>query len=130
MVFMLKKTSDNVSKKDKGSSFFQRAFGKEYLVYTLIMVCDIVLVIYCACQNKVQYVKMFGKDIFVGKSRDMFFGKNYINIIIIIFFSIYLLAIRKGLFHKKVTKKSLLITFCGFFLINLILFYIFTKRVY
>ena len=33
MVFMLKKTSDNASKKDMDSSFFQRVFNKEYLVY-------------------------------------------------------------------------------------------------
>lgn len=130
MVFMLKKTSDNASKKDMDSSFFQRVFNKEYLVYFFIMICDMVLVIYCACQNKVQYVKMLGKDIFVGKSQDMFFGKNYINVIIIMFFGIYLLAVRKRLFHKGVTKKSLMITFCGVILINLVLFYIFTKRVY
>ena len=116
----------------KGShkKFFRNFLNRKCVTYFLIVFFDVLMVIYCACQNKVQYVKMFGKDIFVGKSKDMFFGKNYINIIIIIFFSIYLLAIRKGLFHKKFTKKSLVITFCGFFLINLILFYIFTKRVY
>ena len=103
---------------------------KDYITYFVIMLCDVILVIYCACNNKVQYVKLFGKDIFVGNTKDMLFGKNFINIIITIFVYFYLLAIRKVFLHKKNTKKIFIFLFCGVSLLNLLLFYFFTKRIY
>jgi len=104
--------------------------NKEVVVYGFLLLIDIVLVIYCAKKNIVQYVKYYDKNIFIGKTREMLLGKNYVNLIITMFFNFYLLAISRYFFKKKIYKKNIVISFLVILFINLVLFYIFTKKIY
>ena len=67
---------------------------------------------------------------FVGDVKDLLFGKNYISLIVTIFFFTYTLLLNKFLFHKKNTKLGILKLFLLIFLINTTLFFLFTERIY
>ena len=108
----------------------KKYFMKLHLCHFLLIVCDIILVIYCARQNKVHYVKLFDENIFVGNTRDLVLGRNYVNVIISCFFYIYMLLIEKFFLHRNVNKKTLICFFVGIWCINLILFCIFTQKIY
>ncbi len=111
---------------EKKKSFFTKA----NICHILLIVCDIVLVIYCARNNKVHYVKMFDENVLVGNTKDMLLGRNYINVIISCFFYIYMLLIERFFLHRRVNKKTLIRFFVGVWCINLLLFFVFTQRIY
>ena len=103
---------------------------KKNIIYFMILFFDIVMVIYCAKQNKVHYVDFGGKSIFVGKTKDMLLGRNYVNCIITLFFYCYYLVIERFLMKNKLHKKKVLGSLFLLVFITLILFYCFTVRVY
>ena len=103
---------------------------KKNLIYVVLLLVDVILVIYMASRNCVNYIEVGGEEIFVSKSRYLLVGRNYINLIIIAFFYFYTLAIKKFLFREKITKKYLLWLFIFLIVLNMGLFLIFTKRIY
>ena len=103
---------------------------KKNLIYVVLLLADVILVIYMASRNCVNYIEVGGEEIFVSKSRYLLVGRNYINLIIIAFFYFYTLAIKKFLFREKITKKYLLWLFIFLIVLNMGLFLIFTKRIY
>ncbi len=108
-------------------------FMKKYrdkIIYSLIYLIDIILVIYCAMQNKVHYVRLMSRDIIVGDTKDLVFGRNYVNLIIICFFYFYLVIINKFFLKKKNSRRFMIITLIILLVINFSFFYIFTKRIY
>lgn len=103
---------------------------KTNITYSILLLLDVVLIIYLARQNIVNYVVVSDVEIFVSKTRYLLWGRNYINVIVIAFFYIYTLLINKFILHKKSTKKFLILLFIVLVLLNVLLFIIFTKRVY
>ncbi|MBR3162286.1 MAG: hypothetical protein IKF19_06115 [Bacilli bacterium] len=104
---------------------------KQKIFYSLIASIDITFIIYCAKHNYANYVNSpIDGTFFVGDSKDLLFGKNYINLIFTTFIYIYLLLSNKIFFNKKTTKKNMLKLLITLFLINTILFFAFTKRIY
>ncbi len=103
---------------------------KSIITYLLIYIADIVLVIFCAINNKVHYVKFMSKDVLVGNTHDLLFGRNYVNLVIICFFYLYLVVVNKFYLKKNNHRKFMIIGLVSLLFINIMLFYIFTKRIY
>lgn len=103
---------------------------KGNITYFILAVLDIIFVIYMARKNVVNYVVILDEEIFVSKTKYLLFGRNYINLVIIAFFYIYTCLVTKFFLKKKITKKFLLWLFVILFVINILLFFIFTKKVY
>ena len=104
--------------------------NKNFIIYFLMGLCDIVLVIYCARYNKAHYVKLLDEDVFIGKTKNLIFGRNYINLIISIFFYIYSLLIYRFFLRKKFSKIFVIGSLFFIFIFNIILFVCFSVRVY
>ena len=129
----VKRTSVNTKKNKiniKKQNRVKQMLNKTNVTYFLIGICDIVLVLFCAFKNRVQYTVIFDKSFLVGKTSDMLFGKNYINLIITFFFYVYLLLMNRFFLKRRNTKKFLVGSFFAFIIVNFVLFYLCTKRVY
>lgn len=101
------------------------------VLYIILTIIDIVIIIYSARHNYANYATINKKEsFFVGDAKDLLFGKNYISLIVSLFFFCYTLLLNKFLFHKKSTKLGILKLFILIFFINTILFFCFTKRIY
>ena len=103
---------------------------KSNITYFLLLLVDIVLVIYMARKNIVNYVVISDVEVFVSKTRYLLWGRNYINVIIILFFYIYTCLVNKFFLKRKNTKKFLIWLFVILVVINVLLFILFTKKVY
>ena len=104
---------------------------RQVLIYVILVLIDITLIIYSAKRNYINYVTLKGLgNISFGTTKDLLFGKNYITLIITFFFFTYILLCNKLLFDKKNTKIRTILTLIGLLILNIILFYIFTKRIY
>ena len=104
---------------------------KQNLFYLLISLIDISFIIYFARHNYANYVTSEIEGTFyVGDSKDLLFGKNYIVIVFTLFIYIYIILAKKIFFHLKQSPKSMIKLFILLFLINILLFFIFTKRIY
>lgn len=114
-------------KKDKKNKYFLK---KQNLVYIFLILIDIFIIIYCARKNVVNYVEVLGHEVFVGDTKNLLFGRNYITLVVSLFFYVYTLSLQKIFFRKKLSKKYLITLFLFYLVLNIFLFYIFTKRVY
>lgn len=103
---------------------------KVNITYFILVLLDIILVIYLARQNIVNYVKISDVEVFVSKTRYLLWGRNYVNLIAIAFFYIYTCLVNKFFLGRKNDKKFLLWLLVGLVVLNVLLFIIFTKRVY
>ena len=105
--------------------------NKKIIMYIIMLILDVSIIIYSARHNYANYITI-NKDhkMFVGDSKDLLFGKNYITLITTFFFFIYTLLANKILFHEKNTKKFIILLLLFLLILNIILFFIFTKRVY
>jgi len=112
------------------SSLILEKLGKKNIAYFVLFLLDIIFVIYLARRNIVNYVEFSGHDIFITDKKNMFFGRNYINVIVTVFFYIYFCMINRFILKEKNTKKFLFILFFILVVLNGLLFYLFTKRVY
>ncbi len=108
----------------------KKFFNKVTVSYILIFLLDIVLVIFCATKNKVNYTSILGDEFVIGKNSAMFLGRNYVNVFITLFFYLYILAINKVFLHVKNTRGKMIMFFLCLVILNLVLFFVFTKRVY
>ena len=104
--------------------------NKTSIIYFLLGLCDVVLVIYCARYNKAHYVKLLDEDIFIGKTKNLIFGRNYINLIISLFFYVYSLLIYRLFLKKRFNKMYVIGSLLLIFIVNIILFVCFSVKVY
>ena len=114
----------------KNSTFKEQFFTKKNIIYLLLIVVDIGLVIYVARKNIVNYVDIGEKNIFIGDKKNLWLGRNYISLIITVFFYIYTCVLHRYFLHEKNTKKFLIGLFFFLIILNGLLFYLFTVRVY
>ena len=122
-----KKKIDNNSNKKIDIKKYLTKVNITYFVFLLV---DIVLVIYLARQNIVNYAVILDKEIFVSKTRYLLWGRNYVNVIVIAFFYIYGCLLNKFFLRRKLSKKFLAGLLAILLILNVLLFIIFTKRVY
>ena len=110
--------------------FVHRVFTKANIIYFWIGLFDVICVVGCARYNKAQYFKLLGNDYFVGTTKYLVFGRNYVNVIITLFFYIYFLLIRKFILKRKNEKMIVIGVFLILFVINIILFSCFSAKIY
>lgn len=122
-----KKKIDNNSKKKINIKKYLTKVNITYFVFLLV---DIVLIIYLARQNVINYAVVLEKEIFVSKTRYLLWGRNYINIIAIAFFYIYGCFLNKFFLKRKLSKNFLVWLLAILLILNVLLFIIFTKKVY
>ena len=105
---------------------------KETISYAILSIVDIILIIYAARKNYANFVSIAGsKSIYIGKNtRYLLLGKNYITLIITLFFYIYICLLNKLILHKTNTKKFLILFPIILLITNCLLFYIFTNKIY
>ena len=135
---MNKKLVDN--KKDKlvknkatqleDKNILKKYLNKVNVTYFLLFLFDVVLVIYLARKNIINYVEVLDEEILVGKMKYLFLGRNYINVVVILFFYIYICLINRFFLHRKNTVKFLLLSLVVLVILNVLLFILFSKRVY
>lgn len=112
------------------SFVFSKFLNKKYITYFILLLLDITLVIIMARKNIVHYVEIVDKSICLSKTRNLFVGRNYITLVITIFFYGYTCFLNHFFLHRKNTKKFLIGLFFILIFLNFSLFFIFTKRVY
>lgn len=104
--------------------------NKNKLVLLILGLLDIILIIWCARDNVANYVMLDGEDIFVGETKNLLLGRNYITLVITVFIYVYSLLINKVLLKNKIKFKYWVILFVIILVINMLLFYLFTNKVY
>ena len=119
-------------KKDKNENTIKNFIikNKNIIIGICLLIMDILLIIYVANSNAVNYVNVNGEEIFVGKTRNLLFGRNYITLVVSAFIFLYGLLINKVVVRKKISIKQMLFILVGVLIFNMILFCIFTNRVY
>ena len=122
------KTSKELSKKDKIINFIKD--NKSFLLFGLLCIINIILIIWFAKDNYANYAVVDGENIFVGKTKNLLFGRNYIGLIVTLFIYIYGVVVDRFFFKNKVKIKWLIIMFCGLFIMNMLLFSLFTNKIY
>ena len=103
---------------------------KEFITFFVVFLLDIILVVWLAGKNVVNYAVIMDKEIFVSKTRYLLFGRNYVNLIVITFFYIYTCLVNKFFLHRKNSKRFLIFLFVFLAILNVGLFVLFTKRIY
>jgi len=106
-------------------------YKKVIVTYSILLLIDIIMTIYFAKHNYVNYVSLpRNEKILVSKTQKLLFGRNYITIIISLFFYIYTLLCNKYIFKIKNNKKIIISTLIFYLILNISLFYIFTNKIY
>lgn len=109
---------------------FSKYLTKVNITYFIFFLIDIILVIYLARGNRVNYVLIFDEEVFVSKTKYLLWGRNYVNVIVTAFFYIYGCLLNKFYLKRKFNKKFLALLLAILLVLNVLLFVIFTKRVY
>lgn len=126
-----KKSKINKNKKEPLINIIKNKITKKHIFYLILLILDIAIIIYSARHNYANYVSVDGSTpTFIGDTKDLFFGKNYITIITTAFFFGYTCLTNKFLFQEKNSKKFIFTLLVFLLILNLLLFFIFTKRVY
>ena len=118
------------SKGDKSKEVLLISCKRNILIYMFLVIVDVVMVVFMSRNNVVHLVRLNGKQIILGSTKYLLFGRNYVNLVIISFFSIYTIILQRFLFKKRIIWNYVIFTVLFYFLLNIILFYCFTKRVY
>lgn len=116
--------------KKKAMSKVKNLMTKRNITFFILILLDIILVIYSARKNIVNYVTVYDQDIFVSKTRYLLVGRNYINLLITGFFYLYICLINRFFLLRRNTKKFLGWLFVILVIMNFVLFFLFTKRFY
>ncbi len=122
-----------VSKKKKNKKQklnLKKYITKQNIIYLIIAISDIFLIIYSARRNMINYVKIENKKMYLGAKTNLIFGRNYISLVTTLVVYIYTLLINKVYFKKKTNIKNYIIFLILLLLLNCLIFYIFTNRVY
>lgn len=126
------KSKEKNHKKSKKNKDSKLKISKENITYASLLIIDIFIIIYSAKKNYANYVSLAGsKNTYIGdNSLHLILGKNYITLIITAFFCIYICLLNKIILKKKNTKKFITILLLSLLIINCILFYAFTNKIY
>ena len=122
-----------VSKKKKNKKQklnLKKYITKQNIIYLIIAISDIFLIIYSARRNMINYVKIENKKMYLGAKANLIFGRNYISLVTTLVVYTYTLLINKVYFKKKTNIKNYIIFLILLLLLNCLIFYIFTNRVY
>lgn len=122
-----------VSKKKKNKKEklnLKKYITKQNIIYLIIAISDIFLIIYSARKNMINYVKIENKKMYLGAKTNLIFGRNYISLVTTLVVYTYTLLINKVYFKKKTNIKNYIIFLILLLLLNCLIFYIFTNRVY
>ena len=125
----VKKNNHRLGKEKQKKSLEVFLKNKNYL-YVIVVVINILFTIFMARQNKINYVNITGSNVMLGENNYLYFGRNYINLVIIGFFSLYTMLLRRFLIKKKLTWKFVILTLIFYFILDIIVFCIFTKRIF
>ena len=124
----LKKEKNNPQKIKKK---FKKILTKQNIWNFLVFIIDIILIIYVARKNNINYVTINSNDpIYLGDWHNLFWGRNYITIVITLVVYIYFFLLNKFYFKKEIKTKYFVIAFLSILLLNSLLFYLFTNKVY
>lgn len=118
----------NKKKKFKVKHFIIK--NKVKLISLVLFLFDVFLIMYVGRKNVANYALVNGEEMFVGKTRNLLFGRNYITIVVSLFIYIYGLIINKFIIKHKFSVKKLILIFGLILAFNMIMFYLFTKKVY
>ena len=118
-----KKTAKNRTK-------LKKFITKDNIFYFVLLLIDVSIIIYSARHNYANYVTINRKKVFIGKTKNILFGRNYIVLITTLFIYVYTLLSNKILLHKENKKEYIIKYGILLLLLNITLFYIFTKRIY
>lgn len=128
---LLKEENEKVKKSVKiEKNTLKKWLTKTSITYFGLFILDVIVVIYLARMNIVNYVKILDEEIFVSKTRYLLLGRNYINLFFSTFFYCYICLVNKFFLHQKNTKSFLFRLLVILILLNILLFFLFTKRVY
>lgn len=119
----------NKNIKNNRTKFFLLKNKNTVLVSSLLII-DIILIICFARDNYANYADVEGNVIFVGEIKNLLFGRNYIGLIVTCFIYFYGVLVGKFLCNNKFKIKQLILLFIGIFVLNILLFYIFTNKIY
>lgn len=122
--------NNKLENKNNKANKLSNIITKVNVTYFVLFLLDIILVVYSARQNVVNYVTVLDQDVFVSKTRYLLLGRNYINLIITVFFYLYICLMNRFFLQRKNTKNFLGCLLVGLVFLNLVLFFLFTKRVY
>jgi len=122
------KKGEVLNKKDKIKLFIKR--DKNLLLVGILFIIDVILIVCFAKDNYANYAKVNGESIFVGKTRNLLFGRNYIGLIVTLFIYFYGLLVNKVCLKNKLNIKWLVWLLVGLLLFNMLLFYGFTNKIY
>ena len=128
---LLKEENEKVKKSVKiEKNTLKKWLTKTSITYFGLFILDVIVVIYLARMNIVNYVKILDEEIFVSKTSYLLLGRNYINLFFSAFFYSYICLVNKFFLHKKNTKNFLFRLLVILLVLNIVLFFLFTKRVY
>ena len=119
-----------MTKKKNDKNKTNKIINKQNIIYSLIILIDILIIIYAARHNFINYVTINKKSFYLGNKRNLFLGRNYITLLTTVIVYLYFLLINKYYFHKKINKKYLILILLGLLIINCLIFYLFTIKVY
>lgn len=125
---MSKVSKKKTNKKEKLN--LKKYITKQNIIYLIIAISDIFLIIYSARKNMINYVKIENKKMYLGAKTNLIFGRNYISLVTTLVVYTYTLLINKVYFKKKTNIKNYIIFLILLLLLNCLIFYIFTNRVY
>ncbi len=108
----------------------KKRISKKTITYLFLIMADVFLIIYVARKNVVNYADFFGKSIFVGEKKNLFLGRNNISLIVTLFFYLYICLMNRFFLKQKNTKKFFIGLLLFLVILNGVLFYCFTTRVY
>lgn len=121
-------TENKVTKFDEFKLFLVK--NKNILLVSILLVIDIILIVCFARDNYANYADVDGKVIFVGETKNLLFGRNYVGLVVTCFIYFYGILVSKFLCKNKFKIKQLILLFIGIFVLNVLLFYMFTNKVY
>lgn len=122
------KNKRNSNKKDLIIKFISSK--KRIILMIVLLIINIVISIWCAKGNYVNYASLDGKDILISDTKYLVFGRNYVGLIITLFVFCYSVLIDRFIFKNKINKKILVSWFVSLFLLNILLFSLFTNKIY
>lgn len=111
-------------------TFKEKIFSREFIIYFFLFIIDIVLIIYVARRNVVNYVIINGHRYLIGEWKNLFLGRNYVSLFVTLFTYSYFCLVNYFFLQKKRTKRFLAGLMVGLLTFNLLLFYWFTYRIY
>ena len=82
---------------------------KKLIINMIVFILNTVLIIYVAKQNIANYANVNGEEVFVGSTKNLLLGRNYITIVITVFTNIYYYFLNKFILKNKFTKKQLIL---------------------